>query len=167
MVKKNWYLTLFIIGNMYMNDFSQEISDFQKNGTYNYEFDEGGNLIFNKFSSDFNQHYISIPLVNFGYDKSKITSFYDLEFKEFVPTTIETKPIAIISPEITQLTQENLELKDKLTELTASSDTNITDSERLAMKQIIIGLRINLKEGVADRDFSDVFPYLPIKKNKK
>lgn len=150
-----------------MDDFSKEISDFQKNGTYVYDFDEGGNLVFNKTSPDFNQHFVSIPLLNYGYNDTKINSFYDLSFKEFIPTTTVIETPVVVSDEVLQLTQENQDLKDKLTILTESSDANITESERLAIKQVILDLRISLKQGVAERDFSETFPYLPLTKNTR
>ena len=36
-----------------MADFSTDIDQFQKNGTYTYEFDDAGNLYFNSASTDF------------------------------------------------------------------------------------------------------------------
>jgi len=151
-----------------MGNFSKEINDFQRNGTYNYNFDEGGNLIFNTSSLQFEQNYISIPLINCNYDNTKILSFYNLDFKEFIPTVSITSQVTqSVSPEITQLTQENQDLKDKLLVLTETSDANITDSERLAIKQIILDLRISLKQGIAERDFSTTFPYLPLTKNTR
>jgi hypothetical protein len=149
-----------------MDDFSKEISDFQKNGIYVYDFDEGGNLVFNKTSPDFNQHFVSIPLLNYGYDDTKINSFYDLSFKEFIPTTTIVETPIVVSEEVTQLTQENEELKNKLTILTESSDANITESERLAIKQVILDLRVSLKQGVAEKDFFETFPYLPLTNNR-
>jgi len=150
-----------------MTDFSQQIHDFQKNGIYIYQFDEGSNLTFNNSSADFHQHYVAIPLTNYAYNNTKIKSFYDLSFKEFVPTTVAAKTELVVSPEVSQLTQENEELKTKLNQLVETSDANITESERLAIKQVILGLRIQLKQGVAERDFSTTFPYLPLTKNKQ
>lgn len=150
-----------------MDDFSQKIYDFQKNGTYVYNFDDGGNLIFNKTSPDFNQHFVSIPLINYGYNEVKINSFYDLSFKEFTPTTVVVETTPVISNEVSQLTQENQDLKDKLVVLTESSDANITESERLAIKQVILDLRISLGQGIAERDFAEIFPYLPLTNNTR
>ncbi len=145
-------------------DFSKEISDFQKNGTYVYEFDEGGNLVFDSSSLDFNQHYISLPLVNYKYDFVKVESFYDLTFKEFFPTKTEVVVSTTISPEIEQLTTENQQLKDQLAALTALADSNQTQADILATKQVILNLRIQLGQGTSEIDFSDVFPYLPLTK---
>jgi hypothetical protein len=150
-----------------MENFSKEISDFKKNGTYDYKFDEGGNLTFNKTSLEFNQHYLSIPLINYGYDNTKISSFYDLSFKEFVPTTTVVETTTTVSEEMAQLTEENQSLKDKLSDLTQTANANMTESERLAIKQVILGLRIQLKQGSAERDFSIDFPYLPLTKTTR
>lgn len=146
-------------------DFSLEISEFQKSGTYVYEFDEGGNLVFNSSSLDFHQHFVSLPLANYKYDNVKIGSFYDLEFKEFIPTLTEITASIVNSPEIEQLTTENTQLKDRLTALTVIADANQTPAEKLATKQVILDLRIQLGQGVSERDFSTEFPYLPITKN--
>lgn len=146
-------------------DFSQEISDFQKSGTYDYQFDEGGNLVFNSSSADFNQHFLSIPLANYKYENVKINSFYDLGFKEFIPTTTEVTASTVVSPEVTQLQAENQQLQDKLTALTVIADANQTESDILATKQVILSLRIQLGQGTSERDFSTVFPYQPITKN--
>jgi len=152
-----------------MSDFSKEINNFQVNGTYTYNFDEGGNLIFNSSSPEFEKNYLSVPLENCNYDNTKIKSFYDLEFKEFIPTSTTTivETTQPVSSEVIQLTQENEDLKNKLTILTETADANITEPERLATKQVIIDLRIGLKQGIAERDFSTTFPYLPLTKNTR
>jgi hypothetical protein len=150
-----------------MQNFSQYISNFEKNGIFVYGFDDGGNATFNSGSTKFNENYISLPLINYSYDNTKIKSFYDLTFKEFVSTTENVSSKNVTSTEITQLSEENITLKSKLESLTQTSDANITDAERLAIKQIILDLRIQLKQGISVRDFSTVFPYIPITKNNK
>lgn len=146
-----------------MIDFSKEIDAFQKYGTYDYKFDEGGNLVFKKNPTKFTEKYLSIPLTNYVYNGQKISSFYNTEFLEFVPTIGPTTSV-IKYQESSELELENKELKERLTLLTEKADENITESERLAIKQIILELRISLKQGEAERDFSTTFPYLPITK---
>lgn len=146
-----------------MTDFSKEIDTFQKYGTYDYKFDEGGNLVFKKNPSNFTEQYLSIPLINYVYDNQKISSFYNTEFSEFIPTIVESEIISK-NQEPSNLETENKELKERLSLLTERVDENITESERLAVKQIILELRIALKQGIAERDFSTTFPYLPITK---
>ncbi len=148
-----------------MNKFSQEISNFEKNGTYEYIFDEGGNLVFNKSSPSFNKNYVSIPILNYVYNRIKIESFYDLNFLEFIPTSKAVVPPNEASLEMANLEKENQSLKDSLIKLTDVSNENITESEKLAIKQVILDLRIKLKQGVASYDFSEAFPYLPITKS--
>lgn len=146
-----------------MTDFSKEIDTFQKYGTYEYKFDEGGNLVFKKNPSDFTEQYLSVFLVDFGYDNQKITSFYNTTFSEFIPTVDQQQVITEI-PVSSNLETENKELKEQLSLLIEKVDGNITESERLAIKQVILELRIALKQGIAERDFSTTFPYLPITK---
>lgn len=147
-----------------MVDFSKEIDNFQKYGVYEYKFDEGGNLIFKKNPKYFTERYLSIPLIDYVYNDQKINSFYDKEFSEFLPTADQTET-EIENVEISNLEAENQELKDRLSLLTEISNENITESEKLATKQVIIELRIALKQGVAERDFSTTFPYLPLTKS--
>lgn len=146
-----------------MTDFSKEIDTFQKYGTYDYKFDEGGNLVFKKNPSEFTEKYLSIPLIDFEYDNQKVNSFYNTTFSEFIPT-IEESQTTTESLVPSNLENENKELKEKLSLLIERVDENITESERLAIKQVILELRISLKQGIAERDFSTTFPYLPITK---
>lgn len=146
-----------------MTDFSKEIDAFQKYGTYDYKFDEGGNLVFKKIPTDFTEQYLSIPLIDYVYDNQKISSFYNTEFSEFLPTTVQSVVVSE-NQESFNLETENKELKERLSFLTEMVDENITESERLAIKQVILELRISLKQGIAERDFSVTFPYLPITK---
>lgn len=149
-----------------MDKFEEEIQNFQRYGIYEYKFDEGGNLVFRNPSSDFNEKYLSIPLVDVVYNERKINSFYEQEFKEFIPTitetTTETVSETAVSNEVSQLQVQNQDLQNKLATLIVKADENVTESERLAVKQIILDLRIALKQGNYERDFSTTFPYLPL-----
>jgi len=147
-----------------MTNFSKEIDDFQKYGTYNYTFDEGGNLVFKKTPSTFTEQYLSIPLIDYVYDDQKISSFYNIEFSEFFPENVQTETTDSITTS-SVLENENTQLKEQLSLITQKADENMTESERLATKQVILELRISLKQGVTERDFSSTFPYLPITKS--
>ena len=68
-----------------MADFSIDILKFKKDGTYEYKFDNMGNLYFNSSSNDFSQVYLSLPISNIIYNNSKIKQFYDPNFTEFTP----------------------------------------------------------------------------------
>jgi hypothetical protein len=150
-----------------MADFSQDIRNFQKYGTYTYKFDDTGNLIFNSSSADFSQAYVSFPLFNIIYDNIKIASFYKLDFEEFIPTpttiTFATE-IKNIATELTSLQQENEALKTQLDTLTNQpNSSNIADQQ--ATKQVILELRKTVGQGRVDSDFSDTFPYTAIRKS--
>lgn len=147
-----------------MIDFSEEIDNFKKYGVYDYKFDVGGNLVFKKNSLYFEERYLSIPLISYVYDDKKINSFYDTQFSEFVVENFPTENL-FQKPEFENLENENKQLKEKLASLVERVDENITESERLAVKQIILDLRIALKQGVSEKDFSITFPYLPITKH--
>lgn len=150
-----------------MAAFEQEISDFQRYGIYTYEFDASGNLIFNSSSAEFSQVYLSLPLQNVIYNNVKIASFYTTDFEEFVPTTGSTLPTSSAAELQTQLStvqQENSALKDQLDALIGQNESNSSAADQQAAKQVVLELRKALGQGRVDSDFSDTFPYTPIKK---
>lgn len=147
-----------------MIDFSNEIDNFLKYGVYNYKFDEGGNLVFKKNPEYFTDKYLSVSILNYVYDDQKINSFYNTEFSEFFPTNVVSETV-VKTQNFSDLETQNQELKERLSFLIEKVDENITESERLAIKQVILDLRIALKQGIAERDFSTSFPYLPITKS--
>ena len=145
-------------------EFTSQINKFQTAGLYNYKFDEAGNVISNSASADFSYHYLSLPLLNSVYDNKAIASYYDINFSEFVIPP--TKPDATISinSETTrqsnqQLVVENEQLKTKINDLVILSESDSSVAKNDAIKRVILDLRISLKEGKEDRDFSDSFPY--------
>jgi hypothetical protein len=152
-----------------MTNFSQQITDFTNNGTYNYIFDSAGNEIVNPSSSVFQQVYFSIPLGNYDYNTSKINSFYDSDFTEFIPVAITSSnglsasvfPQAAID-QINAVTYQNVQLQSQLQSLIASSEQNSGSADIQSIKNTIISLRIQLGQGSLVSDFEDVYPYLPI-----
>lgn len=148
-----------------MADFTVQVTNFEKHGSFNYRFDEAGNVVLNPSSSAFQQHYLSIPLSNVNYNNNKIKSFYDVEFTEFVaPATASANALspAEITDQINSLTAENQELQDRLGEVIALNEINNSAANIQAVKDIIIGLRITLGQGTVSSDFQSDFPYLPI-----
>jgi hypothetical protein len=149
-----------------MSNFSKEIQNFQRYGTYEYKFDAVGNLTFDSSSADFSHVYLSIPLQNVVYNKNKLDSFYNSEFQEFVP--VQTKVSLATTEETKQqvnlLTEENESLKTQLDSLTVQSNTDASGAEKLATKQVILELRKAVGQGRVDSDFSEDFPYSPIRK---
>jgi hypothetical protein len=153
-----------------MVNFEKEISDFKNNGIYHYQFDEVGNVILNPSSSIFQQHYISLPTINYNYNESKILTFYPTAFVEFVPqqTTSSTRflPQDVID-KIDEVTRQNMILQDQLDSLIAQSEFEPATANEQAVKDIILTLRMQLGQGDSASDFYDTFPYLPIPLDKK
>jgi hypothetical protein len=151
-----------------MTDFSKDIQQFQRYGTYEYKFDNVGNLIFDSSSMDFSRVYLSLPIENVDYNNSKIESFFDTEFTEFVPASNDENVSTIDNESqviITNLEEENVSLKNQLGILIDKSNVDDNDANKAAIKQVILELRILLGEGRVDSDFSEDFPYAAILKN--
>lgn len=153
-----------------MADFSTDIQQFVKNGTYEYQFDPVGNLIFNSSSADFSQVYLSLPLTNVMYNNTKIQSFYDPNFQEFIPATGSADTAANVSDlqsQLNTINQENVGLKSQLDNLIAQMGTSNNASDSQVVKQVILELRKALGQGSVDANFSDVFPYIPLVNRNK
>lgn len=143
-------------------DFPSKINQFQTIGTYDYKFDEVGNVIVNSSSTTFQYNYLCLPLMDVVYDPKSIESYYNVQFEEFLPTVeiideISDTPVGM--EELENIKAENEELKTRLDDLVLESEDNSTEAERQATKDVILELRKSLKEGVEDRDFSEEFPY--------
>lgn len=152
-----------------MADFAQDISNFQRYGTYIYKFDNVGNMIFDSSSADFSQVYLAFPLKNSFYNKSKVVTFYDPTFTEFVPTSTTTGSIAQLDTEVLQqqlvdAQQTNVQLQQKLDSVVSENAITGSAMNDLAVKQVILELRKFLGQGRVESDFSDTFPYTAIKK---
>lgn len=154
-----------------MADFSQEIQDFRRYGTYTYKFDNVGNSIFDSSSINFNQVYIAFPLQNVIYDNSKIKTLYNVEFEEFVPQdSIAPEVVQVDNSQQEQLDlikEENESLKSQLDSLVAQNEASGSMADSMAVKQVILELRKAVGEGRVDSDFSDTFPYTPVRKDNK
>jgi len=150
-----------------MTDFSQQIANFVNYGTYNYKLDEVGNEVLNPSSSVFQQVYFSLPLGNYVYSNSKILSFYDSQFTEFIPSIstpiVESSSFSQeVIDKIDAITNENKQLQGQLDSLIKVSEMNSSSADIQAAKSIIVGLRIQLGEGTTTSDFQTVFPYFPV-----
>lgn len=153
-----------------MADFSKQISNFEKNGVFIYQFDEVGNVILNLSSSAFQQNYLSIPLSNVNYNYNKIASFYDDTFTEFITSQTPEQEQIIVNQytnEIDVLNAKNEELKMQLNRLISENELNSSAANEQVIKDIILGLRILLNQGTSSEDFESEFPYLPIPLEKK
>lgn len=150
-----------------MSDFSQDIQNFRRYGTYTYTFDNVGNSIFDSSSVNFNQVYISFPLQNVIYDNSKIETMYVVDFQEFIPQTSSAAPAANVDDlqqQLDVLQQENTTLSTQLNSVIAQNQSSGSAADQLATKQVILQLRKAVGQGRVDSDFSTDFPYMPIVK---
>lgn len=148
-----------------MENFDKYIQDFKRYGSYTYKFDNVGNVVFNSSSLNFNQIYFAFPLENIIYDTSKIEMMYDVQFKEFVPNIDDetTTNIDDVLQQLETVKYENDSLKNQLNMIIEQTmDSN--EPTNLSTKQVILELRKALGQGISDVDFSDTFPYTPIKK---
>lgn len=150
-----------------MADFTQDIQNFRRYGTYDCKFDKSGNLTFNSSSTDFSQHYIMFPLKNVIFNNVKANSFYNPEFEEFIPNAGSLISIEPNSEDLQQqlsiIQQENLTLKNQLDIVIAQNEASGSDASQLAVKSVILELRKALGQGRIDSDFSDEFPYTSIR----
>ena len=151
-----------------MSDFSQEIQNFQRYGDYTYKFDSVGNMIFDSSSIDFSQVYLACPLKNIIYSATKIESLYNTEFEEFIPQSVvvSTAKEEDLQQKLDVIEQENISLKSQLDSVISQNENTSTVADSMATKQVILDLRKAAGQGRVDSDFSDTFPYTPIRKNK-
>src|SRR5208283_5036386 len=150
-----------------MIDFSQQVADFINYGKYDYQFDSVGNEILNQSSSIFQQVYFTIPLGNFVYNNSKVLSFYNPSFTEFVPVSSTGSSVSSSFPQaaidqINQITYQNTQLQNQLTAVVASSSMNSSSADMQSIENTIINLRIQLGQGSVLNDFQSIYPYLPV-----
>lgn len=149
-------------------EFNAQINKFQTLGVYSYKFDEVGNVIANSSSMEFSYNYLSLPLWNSNYNNTKIESYYDVDFVEFVPEEpilTENSDDLLKSAQATNqdLVAENSQLQSRIDELVSSSEEDSSVAENSAIKQVILDLRMALKQGKEEKDFSVTFPYTPLK----
>jgi len=151
-----------------MADFSQDIWNFQKYGTYTYKFDSVGNMIFDSCSVNFNQVYVAFPLQNPVYDNSKIETMYNVNFEEFVPQVIQDtqESVSNLQQQLDIVQQENVTLKTQLDSVITQNEVSGSVADQMATKTVILELRKALGQGRVETDFSEDFPYTPIVKNK-
>lgn len=149
-----------------MAHFIQEISNFTRLGTYHYRFDEVGNDILNPSSSIFQETYFSFPLTVVNYDQSKVLSFYDPTFTEFVKPADEPvagiETVEDIRQALNEARNDKAQLQTQLDELIAKSELSSTEATENVIKEILISLRIQLGQGQIVADFNTDFPYLPL-----
>ncbi len=157
-----------------MVDFSKQIKLFKSLGTFNYKFDGYDNLIIDSSSACFEKNYVSIPLGTMEYKNDKILHFSDVGFSEFIPVTkaaisSSTQTVEDLSSQLSSSLADNSILIGQLNDVVKSSNNNSNSANNLAIKQVIIGLRVSLGQGNSVDDFSNTFPYsalVPAQLNK-
>lgn len=138
-----------------------QINDFLITGQFTNNIDEFGNVNLLTVPSEANQEYIVFQLSNFKYKNDEIENLYDVNINEFKtkPTTRKQIVDQTILNEYNKVLSENQDLKEKLNTLIDQVESDPSKSQLSASKDIIIALRIKLKEGVTPEDFSDEFPF--------
>jgi len=146
-----------------MIDFSEQINDFVFHGTFDYKFDEIGNVILNPSSSIFQEHYVLFNLRNAIYNENKVKTFYNTEFVEFVKPVEEAAAQSAVETqiELDNIKKENESLRTQLDSIIQTSEQNGNTADAVAIKDIILELRISLGQGKTESDFEPDFPYLP------
>jgi len=150
-----------------MSDFSQDIQNFQRYGTYTYRFDTVGNMTFDSSSVNFNQVYLAFPLQNVIYNPLKIKTMYNIEFEEFIPQVVVEPSSSSdnLQQQLDIIQQENITLRSQLDSVISQNETESSVADQIATKQVILELRKAVGQGRVESDFSDTFPYTPIRKN--
>jgi hypothetical protein len=153
-----------------MASIDTHIQKFVTYGEFGYVFDESENIIINTKSNDFNKNYVSLPLRVTKYNPNVINKFNLATFTEIslnrsveVAKNASDTNVTGSNQNVENVLQENERLKNKLNDIINSSEQNDLAANNLAIKQIIIDLRIRLNEGSSENDFSNDFPFLPIK----
>jgi len=138
-----------------------QINDFLLTGQFTNNIDEFGNVNLYISSSDANEQYIAFPLINFNYKKDEIENLYDVGITE-----IQTEPKIqkqvfdqTFLTEYNKVLSENQDLKEKLNQLVDEVQSDPSKSQLSAARDLIVQLRIRLKQGNKLEDFSNEFPF--------
>lgn len=150
-----------------INKFGNDIQTF-RNGLLNYthSFNSADNLFFKSNSSKLNQQFLKVDIKNLEYDNKKILKFFPIEFEEFVTreqTDSSKATLAIQNEKITDLENQVVNLQTQLEVANQSmAEKDAKNVEKLAIKDVIIELRIQNGEGKSATDFSEDFPYVSL-----
>jgi hypothetical protein len=152
-----------------MVDFTQDVVNFEKNGVFNYKFDEAGNVVLTPSASIYQQFYVSIPLEDINYDDTKISSFYNTTFTEFVNPNlnITSSVLSDVTDQLNSSISQSQQLQSRLDSLIVQSELNNSAANIQLVRDIILGLRIQMGQGFSSVDFDTVFPYIPISIDNK
>ena len=100
-------------------------------------------------------------MINFNYKKDEIENLYDVGITE-----IQTEPTIqkqvfdqTFLTEYNKVLYENQDLKEKLNQLVDEVQSDPSKSQLSAARDLIVELRIKLKQGNKPEDFSNEFPF--------
>ena len=146
---------------------SVDIYRFENTGKFSNNLDDYGNvqLVYSsEQSTDGNLNYVKIQLKEFNYDENKILDSNRVEFTELETLKKqETQNLNDVLSEYNNLLEENRILNQTVNELVQKYENNDDKQVISALKTTIINLRIQLGQGKVSSDFSDDFPFLPLK----
>jgi len=145
-----------------------QINDFLISGQFTNNIDEFGNINLYISSSNANEQYIVFPLMNFNYKKDEIENLYDVNLTEIqTETSIEKQVLnQTFLTEYNKVLSENQDLKQKLNDLVDEIQSDSSKSQLSAARDLIVELRIKLKQGNKPEDFSEEFPFNLKSKNE-
>lgn len=138
-----------------------QINDFLLTGQFTNNIDEFGNVNLYISASNANEQYIIFPLANFSYKKDEIENLYDVNIQELRTEPDIQKQVLNDNflNEYNKVLSENQDLKEKLNQLVDEVQSDPSKSQLSAAKDLIIELRIKLKQGNKPEDFSNEFPF--------
>lgn len=138
-----------------------QINEFLITGQFTNNIDEFGNVNLYISSSNANEQYIAFQLINFNYKNDEIENLYDVNLTEIQTETSVEKQVLnqTFLTEYNKVLSENQDLKQKLNDLVDEVQSDPSKSQLSAAKDLIVDLRIKLKQGNKPEDFSDEFPF--------
>lgn len=144
-----------------------DVQKFKDFGTFSNNFDQYGNdqMVYSVSQSfDGKYNYVSVPLLDLQYNENSIIDTNTVEFTELqTPQTKQTQDVNQILTQYNNLLEENRLLNQTVNDLVVKYENNDDKQVIAALKTTIINLRIQLGQGNVPSDFSDSFPFLPIK----
>lgn len=138
-----------------------QINDFFTTGQFINNIDEFGNVNLYISASNANEQYIVFQLVNFKYKNEEIENLYDVSINEIQNEPEIQKQVLNDSflDEYNKVLSENQDLKEKLNQLVDEVESDPSKSQLSAARDLIVELRIKLKQGNKPEDFSEEFPF--------
>ena len=143
-----------------------EVAAFKSFGTFTNNTDTFGNLqlVYSVAQSvNGNVNYVKVPLKTFVYNENKIVDSNSSDLTELqTPETQQKQNINEVLQQYNELLAENRILNETVNSLVEKYENNDDKQVIAAMKNQIIGLRIQLGQGKVASDFDDDYPFLPL-----